>query len=175
MDCPGGPKGRPGAHGELARRRAEAKQQLVQVILQLKRLAWGPLTCVLGVVVIGVTLIFPDLFQGNASRRSILFMALMAVGLAVTAVVILRSCLSAGTCPPWFLRSPAPGSGKSHGGLSIQGAIAGAALAAIWFTRSRRISLWDVRHGGACDAGPPQRRHSQHDRLIDGRSEEGGS
>jgi phosphatidylglycerol:prolipoprotein diacylglycerol transferase len=30
-----------------------------------------------------------------------------------------------------------------HGGLSIQGAIAGAALAAIWFARSRQISFWD--------------------------------
>jgi phosphatidylglycerol:prolipoprotein diacylglycerol transferase len=30
-----------------------------------------------------------------------------------------------------------------HGGLSIQGAIAGGTLAAIWFTRSRKLSFWD--------------------------------
>ncbi|MGE5590723.1 MAG: prolipoprotein diacylglyceryl transferase [Bacillota bacterium] len=30
-----------------------------------------------------------------------------------------------------------------HGGLSIQGAIAGGLLAAIWFTRKHRIPMWD--------------------------------
>ncbi|BDG62311.1 prolipoprotein diacylglyceryl transferase [Caldinitratiruptor microaerophilus] len=30
-----------------------------------------------------------------------------------------------------------------HGGLSIQGAVLGGVLAAVWFTRTRRIDLWD--------------------------------
>lgn len=31
-----------------------------------------------------------------------------------------------------------------HGGLSIQGAVAGGAIAALWFCRARKVSFWDL-------------------------------
>jgi hypothetical protein len=55
-------------------------------------LAWVPLACMLGVFVIGVTLFFPALFHGTMSSWAILYISLMAIGLAVAGLILLRRC-----------------------------------------------------------------------------------